>query len=164
MKSLLIIGAGGHGQVVKEIAEDLGYTKIAFLDDNSPLAIGKIDDIEKLKDEYEEAFVGIGNNAFRGKLIDRLVQAGYIVPALVHPSAYVSRTAVIEIGTVVEPKAIVNAHANVGKGCIVSVGAIVDHDTVLEECVHANAGSIVKAGGQVEKERKLQAGEVVLGY
>ena len=32
-KSLLIVGAGGHGKVVKEIAEALGYNKIAFLDD-----------------------------------------------------------------------------------------------------------------------------------
>ena len=33
-KSLLIIGAGGHGKVVKEVAEAVGYDKIAFLDDN----------------------------------------------------------------------------------------------------------------------------------
>ena len=31
-KSLLIIGAGGHGRVVKEVAEALGYDRIAFLD------------------------------------------------------------------------------------------------------------------------------------
>lgn len=31
-KSLLILGAGGHGKVVKEIAEGLGYTKIGFLE------------------------------------------------------------------------------------------------------------------------------------
>ena len=32
MKSLLVIGAGGHGRVVKEIAQDIGYEKIDFLD------------------------------------------------------------------------------------------------------------------------------------
>ena len=36
MKSLLILGAGGYGQLVKEIAEILGYRKISFLDDNLP--------------------------------------------------------------------------------------------------------------------------------
>ena len=30
MKSLLVIGAGGHGRVVKEIAQDIGYEKIDF--------------------------------------------------------------------------------------------------------------------------------------
>ena len=47
---------------------------------------------------------------------------------------------------------------------IISVGSIVDHDTVVGKCAHINAGSIVKAGGVVEEYRKLQAGEVVLGY
>ena len=39
-RKLLIIGAGGHGQVVAEIAMDLGYSKIDFIDDNSEIAIG----------------------------------------------------------------------------------------------------------------------------
>lgn len=39
---LLIVGAGDHGRIISEIAEDLGYEKVAFLDDNSPQAIGKI--------------------------------------------------------------------------------------------------------------------------
>lgn len=52
---LLILGAGGHGKVVKEVAEamchDSGnqfYTGIDFLDDNAPEAVGKISDLEKL--------------------------------------------------------------------------------------------------------------------
>ena len=41
-KNLLIIGAGGHGRVVAEVAAACGYENISFLDDNSPEAIGKI--------------------------------------------------------------------------------------------------------------------------
>ncbi len=33
MKSLLILGAGGFGQMVKETALELGYEKVVFLDD-----------------------------------------------------------------------------------------------------------------------------------
>ena len=57
-----------------------------------------------------------------------------------------------------------NTHSQVGKGSIISVGAIVDHDTVLGDCCHINAGAIVKAGGQVEECKKVDAGEVVLGF
>lgn len=163
-KNLLIIGAGGHGKVVKEVAEALGYEDIAFLDDNSAEAIGKIADSQKFLGKYKEAFVGIGNNKFRGELLQRLAQEGFEIPTLIHPSAYISKTAVIEKGTVVEPKAIVNAHSKVGNGCIISVGAIVDHDVVLEDCVHVNAGAICKAGSFVAKETKLEAGQVVKGY
>lgn len=157
-KSLLIIGAGGHGKVVKEVAEAVGYDKIAFLDDNSEEAVGKIADTKQFVQEYQAAFVGIGNNKFRNELLQRLGQEGYEIPILLHPTAYISKTAVIGKGTVVEPKAIVNANSKVGTGCIISVGAIVDHDVVLEACVHVNAGAICKAGSFVAKETKLEAG------
>lgn len=163
-KNLLILGAGGHGKVVKEIAEALGYKNIAFLDDNSQEAIGKIADSKAFLYDYQEAFVGIGNNKFRGELLTRLEQEGFTIPVLIHPTAYVSKTAAIEKGTVVEPKAIANANSKIGRGCIISVGAIVDHDVVLEDCVHINAGAICKAGSFVAKEIKLEAGQVVKGY
>ena len=163
-RSLLIIGAGGHGKVVAEVARDCGYEEIAFLDDNSDEAIGKISEMHKFTSLYKEAFVAIGNNKVRGEILTQLKTAGYEIPVLIHPSAYISRTAKIQRGTVVEPKAIVNTHADVSEGCIISVGAIVDHDTKLEECVHVNAGAIVKAGATIEAYVKLEAGEVVLGY
>ena len=164
MQSLLIIGAGGHGQVVKEIAEDIGYQHIDFLDDNSEMAVGKISDIAKYAKQYQNAFVGIGNNCFRCELLQKLRELDYKIPTLIHPSAYVSRSAIIESGTVIEPKAIVNANSHIGQGCIVSVGAIIDHDVQTGCCCHINAGAIVKAGGKVDAFRKLEAGEIVLGY
>ncbi len=162
--NLLIIGAGGHGKVVAEIAADCGYEKIGFLDDNSLEALGKIYDLKKFVGQYECAFVGIGNNKFRGELIKKLETCGYQIPVLIHSTAYVSRTAKIGKGTVVEPKAIVNANTRIGKGCIISVGAIVDHDVIVDQCCHINAGAIVKAGAFVEEYTKLEAGEVKFGY
>ncbi len=162
--NLLIVGAGGHGKVVAEIAADCGYEKVDYLDDNSPEAIGKLHDLEKFADQYEYAFVGIGNNKLRGELIEKLESVGYQVPVLIHPTAYISRTAKIEKGTVVEPKAIVNANTVVSSGCIISVGSIVDHDVVIEQYCHINAGAIVKAGATLEEYTKLEAGEVKLGY
>lgn len=162
--NLLIIGAGGHGKVVKEIAEAIGYKNIAFLDDNSPEAIGKVANSRFFLDTYQEAFVGIGNNKFRAEILMRLGQEGFTIPVLIHTTAYISKSAVIEKGTVVEPKAIVNANSKVGMGCIISVGSIIDHDVVLEDCVHVNAGAICKAGSFVVKETKLEAGQVVKGY
>ena len=162
---LLIVGAGGHGQVVREVAEAIGtYEKIEFVDDNSILAIGKMADLQVLRNEYDAAFVGIGNNHLRRELLEKLQAYGYSIPVLIHPTAYVSRSAKIGKGTVVEPKAIVNASSRVADGCIISVGAIVDHDVVLEECVHVNAGAICKAGSVVSVETKLEAGQVVKGY
>lgn len=164
MKSILILGAGGHGRVVAETAEACGYEKISFLDDHSETAIGKIGELQRFVKDYEYAFVGIGNNRLRGELQKCLEKAGYKVPTLIHPAAYISKTAEIGAGTIVEPRAIVNAGTVIGTGCIISVGAIVDHDVVLGTNVHVNAGAIVNAGAAVESCRKLEAGEVVFGY
>lgn len=165
MKKLLIVGAGGHGKVVKEVAEASGqYEKIDFLDDNSEDAIGKINELEKFKDEYDSAFVGIGNNQFRMESIEKIKAMGYEIPVLIHPTAYISKSANIGVGTVVEPKALVNTNTKIGEGCIISVGAIIDHDVALEDGVHANAGAIVKAGAQIDSLTKLEAGQIVLGY
>lgn len=163
---MLITGAGEHGKVVAEIAMDLGYSKIDFdfIDDNSEIAIGKISDIEKYKDQYEDAFVGIGNNEIRENIILKLKKIGFHIPVLIHPSAYVSRSCEIKEGTIVEPKVIVNAYTQISEGGIISVGAIVDYDVRIEKFCHINSGAIVKAGAKVDDYRKLEAGEVVLGY
>ena len=170
-KRMLVLGAGGHGKVGREVALSLFnidgtsvYESVDFLDDNSVEAIGKIADLEKYKDQYSDVFCGIGNNTVRKQLLDQAENLGFHIPVLIHTSAYLSPSAVIEAGTVVEPKAIVNANTVVHRGCIISVGAIVDHDVVVSEFVHVNAGAIVKAGAKVESSRKLEAGEVVLGY
>lgn len=48
MKRLLIIGAGGHGKVVAEVAADIGYEHIDFLDDTAQEAIGKVSELERV--------------------------------------------------------------------------------------------------------------------
>lgn len=163
-EKLLIIGAGGHGKVVAEIAEDCGYNDIIFIDDNSEVAVGRIEELEKFKEEFPNAIVSIGNNKLRESLILHLEKLEFNIPTLVHPSSYVSRSCLIRNGTVIEPKAIVNANSIIGKGCIISVGSVVDHDVIIGNCCHINSGSIVKAGAKVNDYVKLEAGEVVLGY
>lgn len=165
MRSLLILGAGGHGKVCKEVAEAMGcYSQIDFLDDNADIAIGKISDLPSFVGQYTDLFCGIGNNKLRLELLEQAKVLGYAVPVLVHPTAYLSPSCKVQAGTVIEPKAIVNANTVVKEGCIISVGAIVDHDVIVNAGVHANAGSIVKAGATVEAMEKLEAGQVVMGY
>lgn len=169
-KRLLILGAGGHGNVVREVALSMKkegnavYETIDFLDDYASEAIGKINQLEEIKEKYDEVFCGIGNNTVRKELISQAERIGCTIATLIHPTAYLSPSAVIEPGTVVEPKAIVNARSAIQKGGIISVGAIVDHDVVIEPFVHVNAGAICKAGSRIERGRKLEAGEVVMGY
>jgi UDP-N-acetylbacillosamine N-acetyltransferase len=101
--NLLIIGAAGHGRVVKEVAEAMTkYNKIDFPDDNSDLAIGKCDEYMSLRDRYTYAFVAFGSNELRSKWTEKLIEAGFEIPILIHPTVYVSPTVNIEQGVVAQ--------------------------------------------------------------
>ena len=67
MKKILILGAGGFGQMVKETAEQLGYDEIAFLDDaaKGSAVIGKCCDYSSRFGEYQTAVAAFGNNNTR---------------------------------------------------------------------------------------------------
>ena len=169
-KRLLILGAGGHGKVAREIALSMQisgvpvYEKIDFLDDNAQEAIGTISEIERYREYYDEIFCGIGNNKIREKFLNKARKLNFEIPVLVHPTAYVSPTSRVQKGTVIEPMAIINANSRIEEGCIISVGAIVDHDVKLGKYVHINAGAICKAGSKVENYKRIDAGKIVSGF
>lgn len=158
---LLILGAGGHGQVVKETAYAMHtFNKIDFLDDNSDKSIGKLSDYIKYINDYKYAFVAIGNNEIRMKYLKSLIEVGYTIPILIHPSVYASHSSRIGLGTILLPKSVIHTNVIIGKGCILSIGVLVDHDCIISDGVHLNTGAIVKASTKVEKNKKIKAGVI----
>ena len=164
MPNLLILGAGGFGRMIYEnVQSTRQFDKIALLDDaaKGPDVIGKLVDYTALQKEYPCAVAAFGNNKLRVQWVDRLLQAGFVVPTIIHPSAVVSPSAVIGAGSFVMQRAVVNTHTVLGKGCLVNCGAIIDHDTVVGDGAHISLGSVVKANCQIEPCRKVEAGEVI---
>lgn len=133
MNKLLVIGGGEHGKVVKEMASQF-YSKIDFLDDRAEDAVGKFADYLNFTQDYRYAFVALGNSALRAEWLDKLQKAGYEVPVIIHPFTYVSRSAALAPGVIVEAGAVVNTYAKVGRGTIIGVNVAVDHDAVVGEC------------------------------
>lgn len=162
MKNLVIIGAGGHGQVVADIAaQTKKYDDIIFLDDNASCAVGLCADFVKYINKDTEFYVAFGNNVNRLTWLDKLSAAAAILAVIVHPTAYVSPRATLRGGTSVLPGAIVNTDVVVGKGCIINIGAIVDHRTVLGDGVHVAPGAIVKGENIIATCTKIESGEVI---
>lgn len=162
MDKLLILGAGGHGKVVAETAELMDvWSKISFLDDNKKNVLGKCSDYIKLVEEYKYAIPAFGDNTQRKDWIARLEKAGYILPVIIHPNAYISKSAEICPGTVVLANAVVNADTGIGKGCIINIGALVDHDSEIGECVHIKAGVTVRSMSRIENLSTLELAQKV---
>lgn len=162
MEKLLILGAGGFGKVVCEIAEELGYD-VSFLDDaaRGPKVVGRCMDYEGLYGEYTKAVVAFGNNRLRLRWINQLLEAGYEVPVLVHPTAWVSPSVQMGEGCLVLQQATVNTKCQLGKGCLINCGAIVDHDNRLEDGVHICLGAVIKANCCIKPLQKIEAGTVI---
>lgn len=160
--NLLILGAGGYGHVVREIAEDSGiFDKIDFLDDSSPLAIGKFGDAEKFLKGYPNAVVALGNAELRLGYIEKLRAAGFQIPAIISPRAYVSKSAKIGNGTIVEPFSAVNANSEVGIGVLLRCGSVIDHNAKVGDFCYIDCGVVVKANNSVGFKIKIAANSVV---
>ena len=143
-KKVVIIGAGGHGRVVADIAEACGDTVLGFLDDSNTInnkvnVIGTSADAIKYCGSETELFVAIGNCKVREKIMNSLPDAKWYTA--IHPSAVISPSAVIGEGTCVMPNAVVNNSAVIGKGVIVNTCASVDHDDIIGDYVHIACGA-----------------------
>ena len=149
--------------MVKETALELGYEEIAFLDDAAKGAdvIGMCCDYVLRHDEYKVAVAAFGNNRTRLFWTDKLIDEGYEVPPIIHPTAVISPSAVIEPGCFIMQRAIVNTHTRIGRAALINSGAIVDHDSIVGAGAHVCLGSVVKANCNIESGRKIEAGEVV---
>ena len=158
MKRLVILGAGGYGRTVQDVAEQLGYT-CTVLDDADPShPLSSFTDFIREGVEYIPAF---GNNEFRLSWCDRITQAGGQLATLIHPTAYVSPKASIESGTVVLPHAVVNTDVVVKRGGIINLGAMIDHGCMIEEGVHVCLGAVVKGENHLPRCVKIEAGQIV---
>lgn len=85
--------------------------------------------------------VAIGHAATRLHWIEKLQVAGYELPVLIDPTAWVSPSAQLGSASVVFARAAVQAQASIGTGAILSTGCSVDHDAQLADGVHICPGA-----------------------
>ena len=170
MKSLIILGAGGHGKVVAETALATNkYQKISFLDDKFSKnsfskdffkinIIGDLSFAQELKTQemFNDAIVAIGNSSIRLKWIKKLKKLNYTIPSILHPSAWISPSSTIQDGTVVFAQAAIQSNAIIGSGSIINTSSSVDHDCILKEGVHICPGA--RLAGDVKVGEKSIVG------
>ena len=159
---LLILGAGGLGKVVAEIAQMTGeYSKIAFLDDNSADAIGKLNEADKFRTEFSHAIPAVGDNKKRCELLEMLRACGYKVPCILHPTAFVSPSACLGEGTIVRAMAAISREVRVGEGCLINMGALIDHGCRIGKGAHIPMGCVVRGEVEVPEMSTFEPNSVV---
>ena len=162
MASLLLLGAGGHARVVAETAlATCRFSSIAFLDDRCSGPAQLPDQLgwpvigpfasafdPQIRKQFSAALVAIGNATVRLQWLPRLAAAGYELPVVIHPTAWVSPSAQLGAGSVVFAQASIQAQAVIGSGAILNTGCSVDHDAQLGNGVHICPGA--RLAGEVQ--------------
>lgn len=154
MKSLILIGGGGHCKSVIEVAESAGYEIKGILDMPDEVGkevlpgykvIGTDDEIPQYVEECDFVItVGfIKNPAIRIKLYNKVKAAGGRLATIIASTAYVSKYAELGEGTVIMHHAFVNAGAKIGDNCIINTFVNIEHDAVVGNQCHISTGTMV---------------------
>lgn len=167
-KKLIIIGAGGHGKVVADIASRLKeYEEIVFLDDNETsevmgfAVVGKIEEFKRFISSAD-FIVAVGNSDIRKKLIENLIIKGAKLATLIHPSAIIGSNVEIGKGTVVMANTVINPCAKIGQGVILNTCSSIDHDSEISHYTHVSIGARIAGTVKVGEEVLIGAGAVVI--
>lgn len=168
-KNLAILGAGGHGKVVGEIAIFNNYDNIDFFDDthktkkkNFPFPIiGNSDDLKNKLSNYDACFVAIGDNLIRKEKTLLLSKLNFNFVNLIHPSATVSKNIYLGTGICVMANAVINIGASIGDGAIINTSAVIDHDCIIKEFAHISPNCSLSGGVEVGKLTHVGTGSAV---
>lgn len=159
---ILLIGGGGHCRSCIDVIEQAGRFHIAGIVEQPSVdaskqilgypVLGTDDDLARLRKDYQYALVTVGqikSPDIRMQLFDKLLELGFELPAIISPSAYVSRHARIGQGTIVMHQALVNPGAEVGANCIINSKALVEHDVTIADHCHIATGAIINGAVQI---------------
>lgn len=167
-KSVIIIGASGHGKVVADIIQKSGDRVIGFLDDKPDIdknfigfpVLGTVDDYRKYQEQGSQFVIAIGNAESRERIAQKLSVVSWYTA--IHPTATISDIDVgIGVGTVVMANAVINAGTKIGKHCIINSSAVVEHDNRVDDFVHISVGAKLAGTVSVGKSSWIGIGATV---
>lgn len=172
-KSIVLVGGGGHCKSIIEVIESTNqYHIIGVLDIASKIGekvlgykvIGSDEDIEfyaKKKIAFVITAGQIKNSNLRVKLVQLVKNAGGKLPVIIASTAYVSKFANINEGTVVMHQSFVNANVHIGKHNIINTKSIIEHDTIIGDFCHISTGVILNGDVVVGHHNFIGSGSVV---
>lgn len=183
---VILVGAGAFAEEVADLAEDMGVFVRALIEGldstraapDDPTPVLWVDEQREFRPDLP--IVPAIGSPRRWELVERLASEGRSLASLIHPSATISGSALIEPGCVIFPHVVVGARTQVGQGTILNRGSLIGHHTrlgdhvfvgpganvaskvVVGNRVHVGLASVVRDGIQVGDDALIGAGAVVV--
>jgi len=157
---ILIVGAGGHAQVVADAimaaARDqcLPHNIVGYLDDDPALlgrslvggcVLGRVADHASIP--HDCLIVAMGANADRQRIFLELTGQGSAPCTVRHPASVIAPDVVLGRGVMIMAGVVVNTATVIGQNVILNTSCSVDHHSAIGDHAHVAPG--VHLGGSV---------------
>lgn len=164
-KPVIILGAGEHARVVRNIFLLNGRKEVFFLDDKTdkPDVIGSLADIDKYNEGYD-FFISFGNNIFRQKWYEDLKKSGRNLTNAIHPKACIEESAKHGDNVMIGANTYININTSLGNNVIVNNSCNIDHDNIIEDHVQIAPGSVTGGGVIIKSGTFLGIGSTVIDH
>ncbi|WP_222934740.1 acetyltransferase [Pseudomonas proteolytica] len=174
-RPLVLLGAGGHAKVLLSLIEACGYEVLGVCDPGLAregathwrgIKVLGADDFVLTLDPLSIGLAnGIGQlvgSIGRRQLFDTFHARGFVFPTLVHPTAWLDKTAALGQGVQVMAGAVVQVDVVIGENSIINTRASIDHDCQLGCDVHIAPGATLCGGVLVADRAFVASGATVI--
>jgi sugar O-acyltransferase (sialic acid O-acetyltransferase NeuD family) len=192
IRSLVIIGAGGHGRETLDIVEAInrqketwkfqgfladGETRPELSSKRGALILGGVTDLKHWDAEF---VIGIGLGKARKEIDEFATSIGKRPATLIHPTASLGSQIQMDPGCVIWSGALLSTNVRIGSHVHIDLGASVSHDVEIgsfsticpgvriagwvqiEEGVTIGIGAVLKDRIRIGKDAIIGAGSVVI--
>ncbi len=173
-KPVIIFGGKGLAKAAIDIFKSNNIVIYGVLDDDKKIHGSEIDDVSILGSTDDEeylkilgkkcdAFLAYDDMRVRKSLVKSLTDSYKAMPInAIHSSAFISNTAQIHHGSLINAHSTVGAYASIGNHCIIHTGAIIDHEVELADFVQVGAGSVINSAVKIDKGAFIGSGVTII--
>lgn len=175
MRSIIIIGAGGHAKSCIDVINSTKKFKIKYLIGENKFNNHKIfsfkniiniENTDKLIKNFKKLniLIGVGQlktGKKRNKLYQFYKKKGCNFPKIISSNSYVSKFSRIQEGTIIMHGVIININSIIGKNCIINSKSLIEHDCVIGDNVHVSTGVIINGGVKVGDNSFIGSGSII---
>jgi sugar O-acyltransferase (sialic acid O-acetyltransferase NeuD family) len=130
----LVYGSLDFGHVIRDLIGQCGYEFAGFVDDFNE---GKeiVGTLEQAAQSHPPSgfriaiAVGYNNLKARWEATQKALRAGYHLPVLIHPRAYVRSVEKVGAGTIIMAGALIDSNTLIEENVVIWPGAVVSHDS-----------------------------------
>ncbi len=162
MNKILLYGYGGYAKVLAELLLDAGYNWIGVFDDTIYTPNNhQIEYLGKYSPSIHpevKIILAIGSSPIRHKLS---VEVEHNLGNFTHPTAFVSKSAIIGAGTVILQNVVIQSNVKIGKHCILNIHSSIDHDSNISDMVHIAPHAHISSNCTISSLTDLLPGQII---